>query len=133
VTGLNQALAQIEAMAPDEQFLAANGVAEATVAGIQSQVHVIEHVPDRLVSRESDGDEVGQKGDCQGGEIDHRHGIYRATTETMSQKLVSNILVPAQDLERLSGARSPAEPPGAPEREAAAAGRSGDYGPRHLA
>jgi hypothetical protein len=59
MTGLSQALAEIEAMTPDEQFLAPEGVAEATVLGNWWQVLIIEHVPHRLVLWKSNGDEVG--------------------------------------------------------------------------
>jgi hypothetical protein len=107
VTVAVQPLAKNEAMAPDEQFLAPQGMTEATIVGIRSQVHVIERVPDRLVPRKSNGDEVGQKGGRQGGEIGHRHGIYRVTAESMSQKLVSNISVQLPDVERLCDARKP--------------------------
>jgi hypothetical protein len=62
MTGFSQALAEIEAMASDEQFFAPESVTEATVAGIHGQVLIIEHHPYRLVPRESDGDEVGQEG-----------------------------------------------------------------------
>ena len=133
VTGFNQPLAKIEAMAPDEQFLAPKGMTDTTVAGIRCQVVVIEHVPHRLIPRKSDGAEVGQKCGRQGRKVGHRAGICRAVAETMVQKLVSNILVQEPDFERRSGARTSAEPPGVPEGDAAGACRSGDYGPGHLA